>query len=86
MEVKLNRPRPVDWSRESLEMTTQCRDEAHVPEKAARFLRLAQQDIQTSNMLPEALDESMPGVLEKQTLLSMTQYARKGSNPGLALL
>ena len=43
-----------------------------VPEDAARFLRLAQHDIRSGLDLKEALDDSMPGVLEKKTLLTMT--------------
>ena len=39
---------------------------------AARFLRLAAEDISASSSLPAALDDRMPGVLEKRTLLTMT--------------
>ena len=47
-------------------------DELEVTKTAARFLHLAQADIIAINSSPEALDDRMPGVLEKKTLLTMT--------------
>ena len=42
-------------------------------EKHERFLRLAHRDIQNSASLPEFQDASMPGVLERPSLLTMTR-------------
>ena len=38
-----------------------------------RFLRLAHRDIQNSTSLPEFQDDTMPGVLERPSLLTMTR-------------
>lgn len=43
------------------------------PKEAEKQLRLAHRDIRSSASLPEFRDDSMPGVLEKPSLLTMTR-------------
>ena len=47
--------------------------------EAQYFIRLALSDIQASSRLPEALDDTMPGVLERKSLLTMTRLWDKTS-------
>ena len=59
---------PPDQSR-----WTQDSKDAHLAASAARFYNYATTDIHTCITLPAALDETMPGTLEKKTLLSMSR-------------